>query len=111
MKVFYWVSILTKFGADKNKVLECASKHMQFEKKDVDEDEETYAVAASFNSMIKPTEMRDRVRSLLRDDSDIHCVDVIYRFEHEMIPDRFVIWDSGRQAEYRGEVVFNKEGV
>jgi len=36
----------------------------------------------------------------------LHYIDVIYRFEHEMTPDRFVVWSSGHEEEYHGEVIF-----
>ena len=73
---------------------------------DVDEID-TYHATLSFKSNLKPSEIKQRVQSVLAMyRMTLHYIDVIYRFEHEMTPDRFVVWSSGHEEEYHGEVIF-----
>lgn len=89
-------------------VMEKFSHHLDFNKTDVDEREETFA-SALFVSNIRPTEMRGRVRALLAECPGIYHADVMYRFETEMVPDRFVAWQGGKMQEYTGYIEFRED--
>lgn len=73
------------------------------------EDREDHRVSFFFVSDKKPSEIRKQIRKMLNDNMGIHYVDVIYRFEHEMNPDRFVLWSDGHDQEYTGHVVFTED--
>ena len=109
MKVYYNAEICT--GAEytvTDWAMEVFSHHLGFAKTDVDEHEERFATAL-FVSNVLPTEMRDRARALLKECPGIHYIDVMYRFETEMVPDRFVIWSDGRIQEYTGHIEFTED--
>ena len=111
MKVFYSIEIQMCAGHEvTDDLMEVASYAFQFLKKDVDE-KELYRVTALFSNEIKPTEMRERARRFLHLHKDVYYVDVIYRFEHEMVPDRFVRWQNGDIQEYTGHVEFREENA
>lgn len=75
---------------------------------DIDE-HEIYNMTALFNSNRCPTAMRDHVTSVLREHPEIFYIDVIYRYDSENVPDRFVIWGDGRVQEYTGHIVFEED--
>lgn len=84
----------TNFGADKT---------------DIDEIESHRAVLF-FKSETLPTDMRQIIRAvLLMYGSKVHYIDVIYRYEAEMTPDRFCIWSDGHEQEYTGKVIFKED--
>ena len=109
MKVFYnaEIQMLDGFKPDAF-VMEPASSLMNFLKKDVDELDDTHA-SILFDNHIMPTEMKSRVRNLLTTCPTIHYVDVMYRFEFENVPDRFVIWSDGKSQDYTGHIVFTED--
>lgn len=76
--------------------------------RDVDECEDHRAVLF-FKSDITPTEMRGLVRHCFDHGLRIYYIDVIYRYEYEMTPDRFTIWGDGRKQEYTGRVIFTED--
>lgn len=108
MKAFYNVTIQMRGTYEAEAVMEKASHFLHFGKRDIEECN-THNVNIMYSSDVKPTEMRDRVRWLLTDAPTIHYVDVIYRFEYEMVPDRFVIWQDGSIKEYTGHVEFRED--
>ena len=74
------------------------------------DERDSYRATLFFKSThIKPTMMRERVRECLSHDKPIYYIDVIYRFESEMTPDRFVYWADGREQEYIGHVIFEED--
>ena len=76
---------------------------------DIDE-LETYRAVIFFRSDIKPSEMRNRIRAVLAMYKiSLHYIDVVYRFENEMTPDRFCFWADGHEIEYSGEVIFKED--
>lgn len=78
-------------------------------RKDVDELGK-YNAVIFFRSEIKPTEMRRRVRDILSAyKNQLHYIDVIYRFEYEMTPDRFCFWSDKREQEYEGRIIFKED--
>lgn len=109
MKLYYNIEIqMSGTNEMTDAVLEHAAHLFGFLKKDV-EDAETYNASVMFTSDIKPSDMRERVRNLLVAVPTIHYVDVIYRFEYAMVPDRFVIWSDGRTQEYTGYINFRED--
>ena len=76
--------------------------------RDIDEREDHHAVLF-FESDMKPIEVMNRVRTILNQTSSIHYVDVVYRYEYEMTPDRFVCWKNGDTQEYTGHVIFEED--
>ena len=77
---------------------------------DMDLDErEDHRATFFFVSDMKASEVQTRVRTILNQTSSIHYVDVIYRYEYEMTPDRFVCWNDGHTQEYTGHVVFKED--
>ena len=70
-----------------------------------------YSATIFFKSQyIMPTVMRQRISAiLLMYNTKIHYIDVVYRYENEMTPDRFCFWSDGRQQEYTGHVVFTED--
>ena len=76
--------------------------------RDLDEREGNRAVFF-FVSDMKPSEVRNRIRTILNQTTGIYYVDIIYRFENEMHPDRVVLWRDGREQEYTGHVMFEED--
>ena len=76
--------------------------------RDIDERED-HRTVFFFMSDMKPSEVKNRIRAILNQTTSIHYVDVIYRWETEMNPDRFVIWGDGHEQEYTGRVVFTED--
>ena len=73
---------------------------------------ETYSAKIYIKSEIKPSEMKQRVHAILAMyHMTLHYIDVVYRFEYEMTPDRFCIWADGHEQEYRGKVIFTEENA
>ena len=89
-------------------VLESASRIFGFSKKDIEESE-THSVSVLFVSGVSPTEMRKRVSQFLISNKAVYYVDVMYRFEYAMVPDRFVRWHDGRTSEYTGYISFRED--
>ena len=89
-------------------IIRLAESCFGFTKKDVDE-EERYSITASFLSLFTPSDMRKKVTAFLRTQPEIHYIDVVYRYETEMTPDRFVIWSDGRSQEYTGHVYYEED--
>ena len=76
---------------------------------DIDEREE-YRAVIFFKSDVKPTEMRKRVQAVLAMYSmTLHYIDVVYRYDQEMKPDRFCCWADGRIQEYTGKIIFTED--
>lgn len=110
MKIFYNVEIQT-LGENciDNSVMEDASRLLRFNKRDI-EDEDEYCVRLVYtNSDLSVTEMRERVRALLRLCHSVNYVDVVYRYEGENVPDRFVCWYDGHEQDYTGHIVFTED--
>lgn len=109
MKVWYNVEVQMLGECERTYDLdEAIGKALGFEEDDIDE-REIYRVTSLFNSNICPTAMRDRVTNVLRDHPEIFYIDVIYRFDAENVPDRFVIWQDGRKQEYTGRIIFEED--
>ena len=75
---------------------------------DLDERED-HRATFFFVSDMKASEVQNRVRTILNQTSSIHYVDVVYRYENEMTPDRFVCWGDGHTQEYTGHVIFEED--
>lgn len=107
MQVFYKVVIQMRgtYATDGH-TMELAAHHLGFSKRNIDEQEIHNATIFFYSNFIKPTEMRERVLRLLAECRYIYYVDVVYRFEHEIVPDRFVVWQGGKIKEYTGNVTF-----
>ena len=109
MKVFYNIDIQMKQSYEiTDDLVSTASKFFGFMKMDIDE-RETYHLGVTFLSEKSPRTMRDDVKALLRTFLEIFYIDVIYRFDYEMTPDRFVIWWDGKTQEYTGHVTFTED--
>ena len=109
MKIYYNVEIQTagnkKITAG---IIGLFEDFLGISDRDLDEREEHRAVFF-FGSDMKPSEVKAIVRTILQQTSSIHYVDIIYRFEHEMTPDRVVLWADGHMQEYTGHVVFEED--
>lgn len=109
MKIYYNVEIQTagnkKITAG---IIDLFEDFLGISDRDLDEREEHRAVFF-FGSDMKPSEVKAIVRTILQQTSSIHYVDIIYRFEHEMTPDRVVLWADGHTQEYTGHVVFEED--
>jgi len=106
MKIHYSVVIQMRgtYTVD-DPVMELASHCLRFSKHDVEE-VEVHNAKIIFTSSLKPSEMKMRILRLLTECRSIYYIDTIYRFEHEMIPDRFVVWQGGKIKEYTGKITF-----
>lgn len=110
MKIYYNVEIQMS-GDNKatNSFVEQFATSLGAQATDIDEIEEHSAVLF-FGSETKPFDMRQIIRAvLLMYGSKIHYVDVIYRYEYEMTPDRFCIWTDGHEVDYTGKVYFEED--
>lgn len=109
MKVYYNVT-LEMLGTDETEenLLESASRILGFSKSDIEETD-TRSATVFFASTVSPTEMRDRARRLMVAFEDFLLVDVMYRFEYAMVPDRFVVRHDGTVGEYTGFIVFRED--
>ena len=86
--------IVESFGADKTAIDEL----------------EPYRAVLFFVSETTPTEVRKIAQAILCMHQDsIHYIDVVYRYEYEITPDRFVYWANGSMQEYTGHVVFEED--
>lgn len=109
MKVYYNIEIQMHGTYEvEDIILESASHLIGFSKRDVEE-QETHSANIMFSSDVSPTEMRNRVEKFLVANKAVHYVDVIYRFEFAMVPDRFVRWRDGRTQEYTGYISFKED--
>jgi len=106
MNVYYNITIQMRgtYPTD-DKTMERSAHHLGFTKNNIDE-QEVHNAKVWFYSAVKPSEMKERVLRLLAECNRIYYVDVTYRFEHEMIPDRFVVWQGGKIKDYTGQVMF-----
>lgn len=109
MKVWYNVEVQMLGECERTYDLdEAIGKALGFEEDDIDE-REIYRLTALSVSNTKPTEMRERVTDVLRDHPEIFYIDVIYRYDSENVPDRFVIWQDGKRQEYTGKIIFEED--
>ena len=107
MKVFYNINVQMTTTEVDNTVLESAAHHLGFLKKDVETD--TYCFNAFYAGEITPVHMRERVRQFLSENTNVYYVDVMYRYEYAMVPDRFVTWQDGSHHEYTGHIEFRED--
>lgn len=109
MNTYYNVEIQTE-GKKKitTGILVLFEDYLGISDRDIDERDDHRAVFF-FASDMKPAEVQNLIRTILRQTSSIHYVDVIYRFEYEMTPDRFVCWGDGHTQEYTGHVIFEED--
>ena len=109
MNTYYNVEIQT---AGKKKIttgiLTLFEDYLGIDDRDLDERETNRAVFF-FVSDMKPSEVKNRIRTILEQTTSIYYVDVIYRWENEMHPDRVVLWADGHEQEYTGHVVFEED--
>lgn len=89
-------------------ILDLFEDYLGISDRDIDEREDHRAVFF-FVSDMKPTELQTRVRTILNQTSGVHYVDIIYRYELEMTPDRAVLWADGSKQEYTGHVIFEED--
>lgn len=109
MKIWYNVEVQMLGECERTYDLdEAIGKALGFEEDDIDE-REIYRLTALFVSYMKPTEMRERVTEVLRNHPEVFYIDVIYRYNGENVPDRFVIWQDGRKQEYTGRIIFEED--
>ena len=109
MKIYYNVEIQTagnkKITAG---IIDLFEDYLGVSDRDIDEREDCCAVFF-FVSDMKPDEVMNRVRAILEQTSSIHYVDVVYHYENEMTPDRFVCWEDGHTQGYTGHVIFEED--
>ena len=109
MKVFYSVEIqMCGTYEVEGRIMESASHLLGFGKNDI-EDQETHSVSVIYANEIKPSDMKAQIRKFLVANPAVHYVDVMYRFEYAMCPDRFVIWKDGREQDYTGYISFRED--
>jgi len=109
MKV--WYSIEAQMYADKERnydLDEAIGSALGFVEEDIDE-RETYNLTALFSIEKSPSEMRNDVRKVLDEHPEIYYIDVMYRYDCENVPDRFVAWKDGTVKEYIGRIIFEEE--
>jgi hypothetical protein len=77
---------------------------------------EDHRAVIFYRTQFLPSEMREKVWKILNTIRDsktheplLHYIDVEYRYEWEMTPDRFVCWSDGRLVEYKGHVIYTEE--
>lgn len=109
MKTYYNVEIQTTAGNNVRRDLKLIAGRLNLTPKDVDECEE-YRAVLFFESDMKPSEVKQHIREILRYEGDrVQYVDIVYRYEYEMTPDRVVIWGDGHEQEYTGKVYFEED--
>ena len=109
MKVYYNIN-LQMFGTYEveDQIISGAAHHLGFSKNDI-EDIDTHCANIMFTSTLPPTKVKEHVRAFLASNHPVHYVDVIYRFEYAMVPDRFVVWRDGSCKDYTGYVDFRED--
>ena len=109
MNVYYNVEIQTSGTCLMTEgMLEQIAHILGADETDYDE-VESYRAVLFFKSDCKPSEMRNRVKKCFQHGKPIHYIDVVYRWETEMTPDRFVYWADGRETEYTGKIIFEED--
>ena len=78
-----------------------------FAEADVDE-REPYRMTAIYTSEVTPDKIKLDVIKLLHRHPEIYYFDVMFRYDSENVPDRFVVWQDGRVQNYRGRIVFEE---
>lgn len=82
-------------------------KALGFNDTDIDEIE-PYKLVALFSSKTVPLEMRELIRDVLDVHPNIFYIDVVYYHGISMLPERFVIWQGGREQNYRTRVTYEE---
>lgn len=109
MKIWYNVEVQMSADCERTEELDAdLGFDLGFGERDIDE-REPYRMTALFVSDMQPSKMREYVTDELRTHPGIHYIDVIYRYDSENTPDRFVIWSDGRRQEYTGKIVFEED--
>lgn len=78
-----------------------------FAEDDIDE-RELYRLTALFTSETNPGKMKLDAIGILQSHPEIFYIDVMFRNEHENVPDRFVVWQDGRIRDYKGKIYFEE---
>lgn len=105
-----WYSIEVAMSGENERTYELdqeIGETLGFDEDHIDE-RETYRMTAVFESQSLTSVMRVNVRQLLRQHPEIHYIDVIFRRGNDLLPDRFVIWQDGRELDYRGRIVYEE---
>ena len=108
MTVYYSVEIQMSGMNKTDEIISQVASTLGATKENVYEQED-HSATIFFKSECKPTEMRERVKRCLQDSKTIHYIDVVYRWEMEMTPDRFVYWSDGMVQEYTGKIIFEED--
>lgn len=109
MKIWYNVEVQMLGECERTEELDAdIGFNLGFGERDIDE-RELYRMTALFVSDIAPMKMREYVTATLQDHPQIYYIDVIYRYDSENTPDRFVIWSDGRRQEYTGKIIFEED--
>lgn len=109
MKVWYNIEVQMLGECERTEELDAEiGFNLGFGESDIDE-REPYRMTALFaSSDMNPDRMRKYITDLLADHPDIFYIDVIYRYDSDNTPDRFVIWADGRTQEYAGKIIFEE---
>ena len=108
MKIFYNVDVQMMADHDMtDELVQELEQALGFTDTEIDEREE-YMLVAIFNSETDPIGMRSAIQALLDAHHEIFYFDVIYRYEGEMITERFVLRNDGTSQNYVGRTVFEE---
>jgi len=110
MKTFYNVEIqMSGTHSTSQHFIEQIATDLGADAKAIDE-MEAFSATLFFDSELKPSEIEDRLWAVLgMYRQALHYIDVVYRYENEMTPDRFVLWANGTKKEYTGKVFFEED--
>ena len=109
MKTWYNVEIQMAGENERNEVLDRDFEwELGFMEEDIDE-RESYRMTAIFTSEDTPGKMKINVVRLMNRHPEIHYIDVMFRYDNENVPSRFVIWQDGRVQNYKGRIVFEED--
>lgn len=71
---------------------------------------EPYRAVLCFDSELKPSAIRLRVRAILAMyNMTLRYIDVVYRYESEVDADRFIVYADGTEKDYTGHMIYEED--
>lgn len=108
MKNWYNVEIsMTGECEVTDELVETVAESIGFKDTDIDE-REVYKLVAVFSSDDAPDVIHARISILLENRPEIFYIDLLYRVDDEMLPERITYWQGGNVQTYRTHVIYEE---
>ena len=108
MKNWYNVEIsMTGECEVTDELVETIAESLGFKDTDIDE-REVYRLVAIFQSDDAPEAISSSITMLLEDKPEIFYIDLLYRSDNDMLPNRITFWQGGRIQSYQTRVIYEE---